>query len=393
MNSRVHVPNLQHHKASGRARVEVAGKQYYLGEWGAPETDQAYRRFLAELFANDGRVPTHHGGHVALSVAELMADYWSYVERHYVKNGKPTSEQAAIRAALRPVLDLYGDVDVAAFGPQALIACREKMVEKGWKRYTVNKAVGRVRRMFAWGAERERVPGSVYHALTSVRSLQRARTRAPESKRVLPVEQAHIDAVRAHVSAQVATMIDLQLITGMRPGEVVLMRPCDVTTEEPIWTYTPEHHKTEHHGHDRMIPLGPRAQAILAPYLENRAPTVYLFDPREAEKARRARQRLARKSKVTPSQANRKPRKHPKRAPKERYSTPSYRRAIRRACEKAEVPVWQPHRLRHNAATAIQRAYGMEASRVVLGHQSPAVTEVYVERDQGLARRVAGEIG
>jgi hypothetical protein len=35
----------------------------------------------------------------------------------------------------------------------------------------------------------------------------------------------------------------------------------------------------------------------------------------------------------------------------------------------------------------------MEACRVYLGHQSPAVTEVYVERDQGLALRIAGEMG
>ena len=37
--------------------------------------------------------------------------------------------------------------------------------------------------------------------------------------------------------------------------------------------------------------------------------------------------------------------------------------------------------------------YGIESARVALGHQSPSVTEVYVERDSSLARRVMEQLG
>ena len=39
------------------------------------------------------------------------------------------------------------------------------------------------------------------------------------------------------------------------------------------------------------------------------------------------------------------------------------------------------------------RRLGVEAARVVLGHQSVAVTEIYAEPDRALARQVAQEAG
>lgn len=44
----------------------------------------------------------------------------------------------------------------------------------------------------------------------------------------------------------------------------------------------PESHKTEHHGRGRVIAIGPRAQAVLLPYLLRKA-TTFCFSPRESE--------------------------------------------------------------------------------------------------------------
>lgn len=38
--------------------------------------------------------------------------------------------------------------------------------------------------------------------------------------------------------------------------------------------------------------------------------------------------------------------------------------------------------MRHNAATSLREQFGIEASRVILGHTSPAVTDVYAEMDR-----------
>ena len=75
------------------------------------------------------------------------------------------------------------------------------------------------------------------------------------------------------------------------------------------------------------------------------------------------------------------------------YTVASYRRAVHRACDRAGVDRWSPHRLRHNAATNIASKYGWEAARVVLGHSSVRTTAIYVERDYALAERVMHEVG
>lgn len=77
-----------------------------------------------------------------------------------------------------------------------------------------------------------------------------------------------MDAVRAYVARQVWAMIDLQRPTGMRPGEAVIMRTCDLDVSGEVWVYIPDRHKTEHHGRQRQIVLGPRAQERLAPCLK-----------------------------------------------------------------------------------------------------------------------------
>jgi integrase len=56
-------------------------------------------------------------------------------------------------------------------------------------------------------------------------------------------------------------------LTGMRPGEVCHLRPCDVLRLKPVWVYTPHTHKTEHKGKVRKIAIGPQAQAILERYV------------------------------------------------------------------------------------------------------------------------------
>ncbi len=71
----------------------------------------------------------------------------------------------------------------------------------------------------------------------------------------------------------------------------------------------------------------------------------------------------------------------------------SYGHAVAKACKRAGVPSWSPNRLRHTAATEIRRRYGLEEAGAVLGHSKMSATEVYAERDRGLAVKVAAEVG
>ncbi len=65
------------------------------------------------------------------------------------------------------------------------------------------------------------------------------------------------------------------------------MRPCDIDRSGETWTYRPESHKTEHHDRDRVVFIGPKAQAVLLRYLA-RDPSMYCFRPCDSEAKRRA---------------------------------------------------------------------------------------------------------
>jgi integrase len=197
-------------------------------------------------------------------------------------------------------------------------------------------------------------------------------------------------------------MLRFQRLTGCRPGEVCLVRPCDVDTSQDVWCYRPESHKTEHLGRERLIFLGPKAQDVLRPYLVHHK-NHYCFVPSESERRRNARRREARQSPMTPSQAKRRPKQQRRRPPGNRYTVDSYRRATTRAITKANreraergeksLPHWAPNQLRHSAATEIRRQFGLEAAQVALGHANADVSQIYAERDWALAQKVMREVG
>jgi integrase len=305
---RLPVPRL--HKPSGQARLRIAGREIWLGRYGSPEADTAYHRVMAEWLATGKRPPAPPASAGAEAstptVSEVILAYWRFVEGYYVKDGRPTSEPANIQTALKPVRRLYGATPARDFGPLALKAVRQAMIESGLCRNEVNKRVGRVIRMFKWAVVEELVEPSVHQALRAVTGLRKGRSEARESKPVGPVSDTDVDAVRPYVSRQVWAMIELQRLTGMRPGEVTIMRTGDIDRSGEVWEYIPHRHKTEHRDRRRVVYLGPRAQMVLATWLRA-DPEAYLFSPADAMAERFAARRAARRTPMTPSQRARKP--------------------------------------------------------------------------------------
>jgi hypothetical protein len=123
-------PKYRLHKARNVGVVTIDGRDYYLGPYDSPESHEAYARLISEWRSNGCRLPAQAAttAEKPMTLNELMLDYWGFVERHYVKNGKPTSEQETIRCALRFVRQLYGSTAAKDFGPLKLKAVREEMV-------------------------------------------------------------------------------------------------------------------------------------------------------------------------------------------------------------------------------------------------------------------------
>ncbi len=163
-----------------------------------------------------------------------------------------------------------------------------------------------------------------------------------------------------------------------------------------VWEYLPPHHKTEHHQKSRVVMIGPRAQEILKPWLRP-ALSEPLFQPREAMDLLNEERRANRKTKLWPSHIEHQQKKRkldPQRAPSDRYTVSTYRRAIHRACDKVEVPRWSPNRLRHLASTKLRRLTGdLDAVRCVLGHSDADTSAIYAEKDLQAARAVMLKFG
>jgi integrase len=400
------VPSYRRHRPSGQAVVTLNGRDFYLGKWNTKASRAEYDRLIGEWLAA-GRNLRQTGAD--LTVNELARAYWHFAKGYYRKDSRPTGTLGGVRVAMRLLRNTYGTTSVKDFGPLALEALQLRLVREGFSRNTVNAIVATIRRAFRWGVAKEMVSPLVYQGLAALPGLRMGRSAAREPEPVRPVDDAVVETTRAHLPAVVADMVRFQRLTGCRPDEVCIVRPCDVDMSQDVWIYRPESHKVQHRGRERIIAIGPRAQDVLRPYLL-RDKESYCFVPAESERKRRAERHAHR---VTPLSCGNRPgtnrKRRPKRSAGNRYTTDSYRRAIHRgvervnrqrtkeAAKKGEKPEllekWSPNRLRHSAATEIRRHFGLEAAQVALGHAQADVTQVYAERDLRLAAEVARKIG
>jgi integrase len=226
-----------------------------------------------------------------LTVDDLALLYLGHCNTYYRKDGELTGEADNIRRALRPLIASFGRKRAREIEPAALLKARESMVHAGFVRRAINIHVSRIRRMFRWAVERELLPVTVWQSLCAVSGLSKGRSPARESTLVLPVDDGTVNDTLPHLSRVVAEMVRLQLLCGMRPGEVCSLRPCDLTIgTDGVWTYRPDRHKTEHHGRARRIFIGPNGQAVLRQYLD-RDSEAYCFTPADAVAERSAHRR------------------------------------------------------------------------------------------------------
>lgn len=304
------LPSYRLHKASGQGRAIVGGRHIYLGPYGSPESHARFARLIAEC-VQIGGAPNSNRAEVktlraALTINQLILAYWEFAKTYYVSNGHPTTELTSMRYALQPLRQLFGNTPANEFGPKGLSTVRQHMLSVlKLARTEINKRIGKIKRIFKWGVAEELVDPSVYHGLQALAGLRYGRTEAHETEPVKPVADSDVDAVLAFLTPQTRAMVEVQRLTGMRPGEVVLMRGRDIDRSADVWTYEPLTHKNRWRGHRRLIPLGPRAQELLKPFLD-RDPEAFLSAPRKprpggSSNARRRRAKAGRRVSSPPS--------------------------------------------------------------------------------------------
>lgn len=408
-------PKYALHKGTRQAIVSLEGRRIYLGPYASAASYARYQDILRQWLAGQGapaaEAPSppvanagpeitpallrqlRRGGRT-LVIDDLVLVYHRHAHEYYRKHGRVTREATIIDDALRYLRQRHGATPVDEFGPVALDELRDGMIaDLDWSRKHINKQIGRIVRMFKWGAEKELVAPHVPMALRALTGLKRGRSAARETRGVACVSDAIVEATLPHLPPVVAAMVRLQRLTGARPGEICSLRPCDVDRSGDVWLYMPAEHKTEHRDKLRVIAIGPLAQTVLSPFLL-RSADAPCFSPADSEKSRRD---LATAARTTPLSYGNRPGTNrvalPRRRPNDRYTADSYRRAVDRACRRHGIERWAPNRLRHTSATEIRKRFGIEAAQVVCGHERAEVTQVYAERNLELAIKVAREVG
>ena len=358
------------------------GKRIYHGVWGSTEAEKSYKRFIAALIEHPA-LPYKAGAGGVVSVAEL-AD--AFLERTESETRLDRDAIIMFKQSIGYLIEVYGELAVDEFSPKKLKVCRDQMVKAGTLcRNQINRYTGYIKRIFAWGVEEEIVQSNILHALQAVKNLKEGEQGTFDHPPREGVPDSVIEATLPFLPPTVSAMVQVQRLTGMRPGEIFNMRVGDIdqNRNNGLWYYTPSH-KTEQHIGEKPIPLGKPEQKLIAPYLIGKKSAESVFSPRTAMKERAVLARENRKSKLTPSQLERDAQRAKKSASKVRefYDRYSYRRAVKYAIERGnrngvKIPHWSPYLLRNSAATAIELEHGLDEAQAQLGHTTADMTKRY----------------
>lgn len=210
-------------------------------------------------------------------------------------------------------------------------------------RKVINRHLVHIRAVFSWAVSEELIPAAVAHGLHEVKGIQQGDRQVKESKPRPPAFWNDVVKVLPYCTRPVAVMLQLQWLTGMRSGEVRVVRTLDIDRTDPtFWFYRPGsdagpfgQHKNAWRGQIRVIPLGPQCIELLRPWLREDDPSAYLFSPQQAVEERNALRRSGRQTPWAPSQLARKRKQKPKRPPRACYTDTSYPQAVAKACRRA----------------------------------------------------------
>lgn len=395
------LPSYRRHP-NGQAFYEYKGKRHYLGVY---DSERSRRKFSAAVARiAEGRDPSAtrlDPGNPALFA--MGASYVSFAQSHY---GKSSKEFNSIRTALRLLHafctdNFSGQIDGVEFGPAKLMDFQNYLIDHrfaDWRpkkskdkgapkpvcdrRYTrqqINKIISKVKRFFRWCCQREMLPAENYHKLLCVQCVEFGRSSAPESEEILPVPRSVVELTLPYLNPTVAAMVQTQMLCGMRPAEVCIMRGIDIDRSGPIWLYVVSEHKNKWRKHVLTKAVPRVAQKLILPHWRANLDE-FIFSPKDSISQKNG--------KFTPRK---------KRPIRDRYDTCSYRRAIVYGIEKAsragvEIPHWHPNQLRHTIATEIRQLVSEQAAQLWLGHAHMQTTGIYAQKQVTELLAVAQEL-
>jgi integrase len=323
------------YKEKDRARIYWRGEYRDLpGKFRSAKSLAAYQSMCLIVEATGLLPPQVHSSEV-ITIKELGRRYLAAMR---IKFGPESDEPTYRSYSIKAVVGMFGSLTVAEFTPVQLKAVRQAICDAGLVRRTANKRAQHLVNMIQWAVEEGLATGEQWQRLKAVEPIRAGQFGSRDNPEKRPVPEAHFQETLNHLRAETADALRVLALTGMRTGELLAMRPQDVEMGERHWFYTPTRHKTMAAIGSKFIAIPEPAVSILVQYMPK--DFTKRFFPREQS---------------------------------------WLLRAVKRACERADVPHWHPHQLRHLLASKVAEKIDDRAAQKLLGHTNPRMTKKYIQ--------------
>ena len=276
-----------------------------------------------------------------------------YIEKRQRPVGR--SDRNNIRLTVKLIVECFPDIDTSTFNGDALEEYQRFLIGKNYARKYINeKLVGFVKTLYRWGARKKLVDKNIAAEVLLVPQLQYSE-RIKENPDREAARPQDIEAVLPHVPEQIADMIVLMALLGLRPGELCNMKAGEIHTDidhfgEKEPSFKPFHHKTKWKGKTRSVPLGDVELAIIQKYLPGKGEQAYLFCNLYRYKD--------------------KP-----------IDVGKFSKIIADAIKEHGLNKFVPYQIRHTNATWVSKMFDRDHARAQMGHTSEAITQKYDHSD------------
>lgn len=233
---------------------------------------------------------------------------------------------------------------------QHLRRFRDHMIGVGLSRKTIREYLNKTIRWIGYAWEQGQISQSTFLACQAIWMPNPRQGRPPI--RTKPVKWSDIQQILPYLPLPIQQLIQLHWLTAARPNEIVKLNAKELEQVRPdltLWHLSD--HKGSWRGEERTLFLGQAAMSIL----ESMAPSTngYYFPS--------AKNKLGFLARL------------------------SYQRIVKRCTVNlvkdgilSHLPGWTLRGIRSGRARQIQQEHGLEAARILLGHNSQSMTSHYV---------------
>ena len=339
----MHVP--QPRMKKGYWYIRINGHDYYLGK-DREEADRKANDLISELIPESERL---------IPFSEIVGR-WLETMRDVLQ---PRTFYA-YRCNVKTVLRTIGSVCLGQFTKLRYIEALNRFAADGKARETIKAYQYIILESLKYAEIRDMVPAGTYATFKIIPVPRNARP----PRKIVPMRMEALNAVRGLIGETIYDILHLEILTGMRPCELLRLRAGDIIElSSGVWQYVIYQHKTSARTGEPLIKyIGPKAQEILNRYIAPDEPDKPLFITRSGKPYTTddIAQRICRLKKAFPG-----------RFPAQ----------------------FHQYQCRHRAGTEARKCEGLEGAQAFLGHQRRSTSEIYAETNSDLAVAVALSIG